>query len=436
MKNTYLATQARLRICNTVRRSYFFWLWISVECTDQTALSYQLAGSLVPALETSIKDTTQHRFIAYEKNHLFLPQKNTLKPFYAALDTLKYTQHGQVNIVHFGDSHIQADYFTGQIRKRFHQQADWGNGGRGYLFPCGLITRTYDPSTIVLKKYGRWEGCRNIETKKRCSWGLAGMVATTYDVEASFDIKPKAIGTTYLTDRVRLYYPTDQASLFNPRIWDGYGFLPPHRIFKDGYAEFILTQPTHQVGISFQKNRLSQDHFTFQGVALASKQSGVVYHSVGVNGAKVTSFLGSTQLATHIKSLQPNLVIISLGTNDCYKINFNTQHFKASYQQLIQQVRRTCPKAAILLTTPGDTYLRDYRYNPHTLKVNNILYELARQYNLAVWDLYQVMGGYSSIGKWQAARLAAKDRVHFSKTGYEIQGDLFYEALLEAYKAH
>jgi len=58
------------------------------------------------------------------------------------------------------------------------------------------------------------------------------------------------------------------------------------------------------------------------------------------------------------------------------------------------------------------------------------------QHQLPYWDLYEIMGGYGSMGKWYAAQLTAKDRVHFTGRGYQIQGDLFYRALMKGYEQY
>jgi hypothetical protein len=44
------------------------------------------------------------------------------------------------------------------------------------------------------------------------------------------------------------------------------------------------------------------------------------------------------------------------------------------------------------------------------------------------------MGGYGAMGKWYAMKLSARDRVHYTGKGYQIQGDLFYNALMAGYE--
>ena len=61
---------------------------------------------------------------------------------------------------------------------------------------------------------------------------------------------------------------------------------------------------------------------------------------------------------------------------------------------------------------------------------------MAREVGGVVWDQFQLMGGLRSMEQWQRAKLAQSDRVHFTRAGYQLLGDLFYDALLDAYRKH
>ena len=62
--------------------------------------------------------------------------------------------------------------------------------------------------------------------------------------------------------------------------------------------------------------------------------------------------------------------------------------------------------------------------------------EMGKKYNAAVWDQFDVMGGLESMQDWEQAGLAQKDKVHFTKAGYQLMGDLLYNALIESYIEH
>ena len=57
-------------------------------------------------------------------------------------------------------------------------------------------------------------------------------------------------------------------------------------------------------------------------------------------------------------------------------------------------------------------------------------YLTAEDHNGAVWDLYEIMGGLGSISVWNEVGLANKDRVHFLVPGYNLLGDMLYNAII------
>jgi hypothetical protein len=63
----------------------------------------------------------------------------------------------------------------------------------------------------------------------------------------------------------------------------------------------------------------------------------------------------------------------------------------------------------------------------------NTIKKYAADKNLACFDWFAVSGGYGSMGKWYAAGMADRARIHYTRKGYEIQGKLMLKALLMAY---
>jgi hypothetical protein len=73
-----------------------------------------------------------------------------------------------------------------------------------------------------------------------------------------------------------------------------------------------------------------------------------------------------------------------------------------------------------------------YAVNKNGILAQNVFYKLAAQTRGAVWDQFEIMGGLKSMDKWRLAELAQKDRVHFTHSGYNLLGDLFYNAFISA----
>ncbi len=375
----------------------------------------------------------KYKFVKYEQNRIFTTQNGGLTKLNEALDALIKGKKKKVNIVHFGDSHIQADYFSGEMRSHFNDELLLGNGGRGYLFPCSMANAS-NPHNIKVSYKGIWNGCRNVELHKSCSWGLSGMTSTTTNTEATFTVDPNLSQQShkYEITRVKVYYQVSNKNSYYVKLLLNNGVLYPVRLDVDGYAEFILPTPEKNITIGLEKRFDHQNFFTLEGISFENDNKGVQYNAVGVNSATVPSFLKMPKFESHLRSLAPDLVIISLGTNDAYTPYFNPNQYKMNLARLIQKIKNAAPNTSILLTTPNDCALYG-KFNKANQEATRVILELASESNCAVWDLFTIMGGLGSINQWLGAGLSASDRIHLSGKGYRLQGDLLYDALVTAY---
>jgi hypothetical protein len=159
------------------------------------------------------------------------------------------------------------------------------------------------------------------------------------------------------------------------------------------------------------------------------KTSGVCYYIAGANGAEYATFNQKYEFFKETALLQPDLVIISMGTNEAFG-NLDQKIFENNIDAFVSQIRYYNPAAEILITTPGDALKRKRYLNPNIGKAVSILVNYATASNIAVWDLNSIMGGYGSMKKWFTAGLSQNDRIHFSREGYYIQGLLLFNALM------
>ena len=264
-----------------------------------------------------------------------------------------------------------------------------------------------------------------------CDLGLSGMSATTYDDEATLSINPNRgkAEKPYQITRIKIFYDRLPSS-YNVMIEEAK--VIEITDYKQ-YREFILLKPVEEINITFEKADVAQNHFTLYGLTLESDDPGIMYSSVGINGADVTAWLRCNLMDSQLSVLNPQLVIISLGANDAYPKVFDVDGFKHNYTRLIKEIRTSIPKASILLTTPGDAYRYKRYYNYNYVKARQAIIELGREQECAVWDFYSIMGGANSIYDWYKNGLAASDKIHYSVAGYNLQADLFYDALMESY---
>ncbi|WP_337420464.1 GDSL-type esterase/lipase family protein [Phocaeicola sp.] len=173
------------------------------------------------------------------------------------------------------------------------------------------------------------------------------------------------------------------------------------------------------------------------GIARETGSSGVVYHILGVNGATCQSF-STPEHIRQIADLHPDLVILSFGTNEAHGRRYNASEHTAAMNYLIEELKASCPDVAFLMTTPPGAYVRNGRrgkiINPRTpLVVENEL-KFAREHGIAIWDMYDIVGGKQrACLNWNAAKMYQRDKIHFTHEGYTLQGLLLHEAFIKAY---
>lgn len=156
---------------------------------------------------------------------------------------------------------------------------------------------------------------------------------------------------------------------------------------------------------------------------------GILYDVAGTNGAEYLTYNQNYLFFKETPLLKPDLVIISLGTNEAFGY-LNKSVFENNIDAFISQIRTYNPSVEILITTPGDAMKHKKYHNQNIETVRKILIDYANVNNTALWDFYSVMGGTGSMKKWFAKGLAQKDKVHLSKEGYLTQGFLFFNALM------
>ena len=107
---------------------------------------------------------------------------------------------------------------------------------------------------------------------------------------------------------------------------------------------------------------------------------------------------------------------------------------------LIKRIRKVSPKTAFIFETNNDSFRkvrkRKYVQHPNGEVARKSFFMLADKHKAGVWDKFSIMGGLGSMAKWEKADLAKKDKVHFKTAGYQLLGDMFYKALMQAYFDH
>lgn len=376
-------------------------------------------------------------FIKIKRNHIDFNGANwsTLRAALKGSDSIPFS------IVAIGDSHYQADYATGLVRENL--QLDYGNAGRGLVVPLRL-SGTNEPRDYTISSTGNWNSIKLMSQSWPRTMGFSGVSVTPVNMKSNL-----LISTSERDD----YNPFSSITVFhNGQFYvtgisdeDGNPLSFVATPSRD-YTQIKLTTDVNAARIHFD----SAGDLTIFGANLSGQRPGVFLHTIGNNGATYSSYNRISDFGKSLSALGPQLVIISLGTNEAFG-RFDRQSFKSAMSRLVGDIRRENPEATLLLVTPMECQrsrviykrsgkgkrrrratARTYEPNTNIAKVRDAIMDFGEDNHIAVYDWYTVAGGSGASAKWVGDGLFSRDRVHHSFRGYTLQGELLYQALKEA----
>jgi len=359
-----------------------------------------------------------------------------LEGFFERLYQLRLENEGRINIVHIGDSHVQADYMTSIIRRNFHRH--FGNAGRGLIVPL-RVARTNEPNNFKTDSNYPWESKRCVYPDQPLPIGIGGVTIETENPDANLQIFMNDLWLDYSFNQLTLFFEKDEKSFdFSIRDTDGaqLGRIYNGQDSSRNCAQVSWEKNINAVTIQPMKTNDDQTRAILYGVVLQNSTYGVLYHSIGVNGAKYKHYNEATRFAEQTAALETDLFIISLGTNEAIDYPYLDQTFTAQMDKLLSSLRTSNPMAEFILVTPQDVFRRKNKPNPGIMTVREKIIQYAVENGLAFYDMYRAMGGEHSAQAWRENALLRPDGIHLTRDGYEYQGNLFYHALLKGYNSY
>lgn len=459
-----------------------FWLYIFYFITVPLvgmAQSYPL-----------MKELPHYDCINHKANRLvYCGDSSKFEQFFAKLDSLALWGEGNINILHIGGSHIQAGVFPNRMRTNFANIQPGFAASRGAIFPY-TAARTNNPKNYSVSYSGEWKKCQNSRPPITETLGLMGYTISTNNTQSSitFNLNPEEFGSNWKYNKLRLLATVGDPDLMPilivgddtiPSVYEDSSFIFRLNVLAEsgtitlGYVkEFDRLLNKYNSSIQFidslfmaentdslkidsvysleiglesdnglcaensQHSATGEYKFSIMGLLPENDFNGITYHSMGVNGASLQSWLRCERLEEQLAFVKPDVAIMAVGINDANvpKGQFSKEMFKTRYNNLLSKIYAVNPNCAVIFITNNDCVVRvgrrSYGLNENTAIVQKAMYELAKEHNAAVWDLYEIMGGLGSITVWNEVGLANKDRVHFLVPGYNLLGDMLYNAIV------
>ncbi len=393
---------------------------------DASAASWQ--GQAGCGLDTAYMSS--FGFIDRRSNVIEAPD-SLLEPLMDHLRRLKRGAAGRgdrLSVLHIGDSHIQADMMTGPMRTMM--QSLFGNAGRGLVSPLKLA-HTNEPPDYSITSSVRWQSADCIKRHPAFEPGMTGMAIST--PESSFALTIRVFDKEGRSDgrfnTVRAYHSPSSS----PLCVDGCGNVAGADTVPSWCSTIELSRLTDTLTLTPQGGRGAGEYW---GFSLENGRGGVIYHSIGINGACFAHFSRISDNMERTSCLAPELIIISLGTNEASTSSFSEEFFYGQIESMVAPLRRVHPKALFVLTTPAQNFRRTRRGmlpNDNIVRARDVIAGYARDKDLALWDMYKVCGADSAAVEWYKAGLMARDRIHYTEDGYRLQAMLLFEALMTSY---
>ncbi len=376
-----------------------------------------------------IEELRAKRLEATAPKNLIDPGR-TMDGFYHSL-----LQGDVTGIIHYGDSPTTADLITADARAMLQKQ--FGDAGSGFV----LMARPwawYNHRGVDMDASNWKIDIGGIAELKDGMHGLGGVSfrgqtgavahwklrdARHTSVEISYLAQPGGGAFAVEANGVQIGAAETAAEERSP-----------------AYASFDIPEGSTNFAL-----RVTGGSVRLYGADFRKSGPGVVYSSLGVNGANVTllsrSFNGPHWTA-QLHHYKPALVIINYGTNESGFPKFVDTIWASEMKLAVERVKAALPGVSVLLMSPMD---RGERKNggeidtiPAMPRLVNIEARVAAQTGVAFFNTFQAMGGEGTMGRWYSAepRLVSADFIHPMPAGAKIVGELVYQALRDGFKEY
>lgn len=331
-------------------------------------------------------------------------------------------------ILHYGDSQIELDHISSQLRR--YMQAAFGGGGPGML-PVSIITPNPNVHLGTAGDLTHLASFGDSNTVR--SNGNYGPMMQSFRLDGTVAVSLRTSNHKNIDDAVKRF---DRVTL----LYNNLG----------GEVSTVATskRTSRHKGIQAETWQLdSTDRFKLRvsGAAdlyaiLLDCGSGVAVDNIPMRGCSGQQFtlVGEEKLSAAYGQMDVGLIILQFGGNSVpyIKTEEAVSTYCTSMGRQIDHLHRCCPNARILFIGPSDMGRRSggqfqtYAMLPPLV---DSLIATATAHDAAYWSIYHAMGGQNSMVDWVSQGYAGKDYIHFSQQGADLMGNRLAEAFSNIY---
>ena len=431
----------------------FLWGLSSTAIAHQTTEAYPIQGSdpseLICHAAPSVAKPSADRSEATE-----LPSDDEIAALSSAEPAttapalnLPHGHHG-LKIALFGDSHLAAGFFSGELIRLTHSTS----------VSSSLIAATVDRPGVRLPlrrvcSSGGWRYEASFAGVAAAAFpgpGLSSAVAGTAGADLSFDLRSEALEA--YADQVQiLYHQREVAQRLNVSVDRGEWLAIDLPAGAPQPARVVIKAP-HPISIL----QFSTDtpEFRFQGLQLPTPPRAALTLDVfGYPGATVMGF-DKADLSYWTQWFhQPpdyDAVVLWFGTNEGNVPSFDPAVYESQLRASLSKVRSVFAQSSCILIGPGDRGVvikgvgkKRKRFKAGVRKqallkyalihaeINQIQRKVGQEFQCQAFDAQRAMGGLGSAYRWSKSnpRKMAVDLIHFTPLGYRELADDFAQSI-------
>src|SRR3989339_63935 len=348
-------------------------------------------------------------------------------------EAVKLAKSKSVRVAHFGDSAIEGDLITADMRETM--QNKFGGNGVGWL---GIVSQdiTFRMTTKHSFSQGNWDVASAYTNNPK---GLPlGVSAEAFVPKGNAWVQYETTPMRrYLRDfnTVKVYYTNAKASSIN-YTFDG-GAKQTMALKPGAGVQELILKPAgkaKKIKIEFPV----AEQATFFGATLEN-DPGVYVDNLPLRGNSGVDLqqVSFPMLKEFAKYMDYKLIILEFGLNIAGNKTDYTW-YEREMTKVINNFKAAFPKASIVLVSVHDKSMKkgsEFVTDPAITRLVASQKNLAKTTDVAIWSLFDAMGGQNSMPTWVNSNppLAFKDYIHFNDQGAKKVAQLFTDALFDEF---
>lgn len=351
-------------------------------------------------------------------------------------DALKNSKTKSVRIAHYGDSAIEGDLITADLRDNLQKR--FGGNGVGWL---SIISQDITFRMTTKHTFSdNWESAAvYTNNPKSFPLGISGEAAVPRGNSWVQYETTRARRSLKDFSVVKLYYSNAKNSQIN-YSFDGGAKQSASLKTGSGVQELILKPQNKAKSIRIEFPLAEQAYF--YGVTLEN-ETGLYIDNLPLRGNTGVDIgqISQTMLKDFAKYLDYKLIILEFGLNIAGTARADYSWYEREMLKVINHLKQAFPRTSIVMISVHDKSMRrgtGFVTDPTIIKLLETQKNIARQADVALWSMFDAMGGENSMPKWVNSNppLAFKDYIHFNDQGAAKIAQLFLESLMNEFNKY